>query len=153
MTDEQAQTSGHGREVGAGVPGGVPAGAATDSPTAAVEQAVRDVVEAYVRGCAKGDARIVARAFRDDARMHGWLGDDLVSAPIGAFLEIVEATKHERDWVAGYSYEIRDVVVSGRVARAVLVERGYRGADFVNEFALLLDAGCWRIASKTFTTV
>ncbi|MYU26426.1 nuclear transport factor 2 family protein [Streptomyces sp. SID8352] len=110
---------------------------------------VRAAVEAYVTAVSAGDAGAVRAAFRPDAHMWGYLGTELVSAPIGAFCEVVAADT-PGEWTPGYSYTVRSVEVSGEVAVAVLDERGYQGHDFTNHFSLVREDGVWRLAGKTF---
>src|SRR5947209_5769448 len=95
---------------------------------------VAATIETYVRGVSTGDAVVVGSAFRDDAHMWGYLGDEFVSVPIGGFLDVVASGPEPADWVGGYSAHIRDIEVTGEVARAVLDETGYVGSDFTNHF-------------------
>lgn len=112
---------------------------------------VEATVERYVLGVTTGDRTVVASAFRPDAYMWGYLGDQLVCTPIGAFLDVVAAAPDPSSWIDGYQHRIRDVEVTGRVARAVLDETGYLGADFTNYFtAVHEEATGWLLASKTF---
>ncbi len=118
------------------------------------EQQVRAVVERYVDGCRRGDAETVRSAFRPDARMWGWLGPDLVAAPIEEFLAVVAGPEppEAAGWEERYRSEIHSISVTGEVAVAVLEESGFLGADFTNHFSLVREDGAWLIASKTFTT-
>ncbi|MFF0970327.1 nuclear transport factor 2 family protein [Streptomyces sp. NPDC003703] len=120
----------------------------TDSTTA--HDGVRAAVEAYVSAVCAGDPQAVREAFRPEAYMWGYLGRELVSAPIGAFCQVVAADSGERAWTRTYTYDIRSIEVSGEVAVAVLDERGYQGEDFTDHFSLVREDGQWRIASKTF---
>ncbi|MFH8220994.1 nuclear transport factor 2 family protein [Streptomyces sp. NPDC018057] len=120
----------------------------TDPTTA--HDGVRAAVEAYVSAVCAGDPEAVREAFRPEAYMWGYLGPELVSAPIGAFCQVVAAGSGERAWTRTYTYDIRSIEVSGEVAVAVLDERGYQGEDFTNHFSLVREDGQWRIASKTF---
>ncbi|MFF8811287.1 nuclear transport factor 2 family protein [Streptomyces pactum] len=112
--------------------------------------AVRAAVEAYVAAVRAADPEAVRAAFRPDARMWGYLGEELVSAPIEAFCEVVAADSGADRWARGYTYTIRSVEVNGPVAVAVLDESGYQGHDFTDHFSLVREDGEWRIATKTF---
>ncbi|MVO90531.1 DUF4440 domain-containing protein [Streptomyces sp. p1417] len=114
------------------------------------QDGVRAAVEAYVAAVSAADPEAVRAAFRADAYMWGYLGDQLVSAPIEAFCEVVAADTDADAWVPAYTYTVRSVEVSGDVAVAVLDERGYQGHDFTNHFSLVREDGEWRIAGKTF---
>lgn len=112
---------------------------------------VQAAVERYVLGVTTADPEVVASAFRPDAHMWGYLGGQLVSAPIGAFLDVVATAPDPAGWIDGYRRRIRDIEVTGRVGRAVLEERGYLGADFTNYFTAVHEEGSgWLLASKTF---
>lgn len=117
------------------------------------EAAVESVIEDYVKGVSTGDTELLARTFRDDARMWGYLGPDLLSEPIAEFFKVVEDSRKDMSWTEGFRHSIRSVEVNGRIAHGVLEEQGYLGADFVNHFTLVNDGERWRIATKTFTTV
>ncbi|MFD7061200.1 nuclear transport factor 2 family protein [Streptomyces sp. NPDC059906] len=111
---------------------------------------VESAVEAYVAAVSAGDPAAVREVFRPDAYMWGYLGTELVSAPIEAFCEVVAADPDTGAWAPGYTHTIRSVEVSGDVAVAVLDESGYQGHDFTNHFSLVREDGRWRIAGKTF---
>ncbi|GAA4689736.1 nuclear transport factor 2 family protein [Streptomyces youssoufiensis] len=111
---------------------------------------VRAAVEAYVSAVSAADPKAVRAAFRADAHMWGYLGEQFVSAPIEAFSEVVAADEDAPRWSRDYTYSIRAVEVSGDVAVAVLDEYGYQGHDFTNHFSLVRQDGTWLIASKTF---
>ncbi len=111
---------------------------------------VRAVVERYVTGVADGDVDAVRRAFRADAHLWGFLGDEPASMPVEAFLDIVAEAPSPTATAADYAGEITAVSVTGGIGMATLVERAYLGMDFVNHFTLLREGGEWRIASKTF---
>ena len=98
------------------------------------EQQIRAIVETYARGCAHAAPEVVGSVFADDAHMWGWLGDDYVTAPIGAFLDVVRDSAANPDRAAGYSFEILGVHVHGR--QALVAEEfpgGPRGPDDVME--------------------
>ncbi|MEW2071619.1 nuclear transport factor 2 family protein [Streptomyces sp. NPDC007346] len=113
-------------------------------------EGVRSAVEAYVAAVRAADPEAVRAAFRPDAYMWGYLGPQLVSAPIEAFCEVVAADADPGAWTPAYTYAIRSVEVSGDVAVAVLDESGYQGHDFTDHFSLVREDGVWRIAGKTF---
>ncbi|MFT2017567.1 nuclear transport factor 2 family protein [Streptomyces sp. 796.1] len=113
-------------------------------------EGVHAAVQAYVSAVSVADPKAVRAAFRPDAHMWGYLGEEFVSAPIEAFCEVVAADTESAQWSREYTYAIRSVEISGEVAVAVLDEFGYQGHDFTNHFSLVRQDGEWRIASKTF---
>lgn len=116
-----------------------------------MEEQVRAAVELYVEGVSTNDPELVKQAFSEDAVMWGYLGPDYVTQTAASFAENVVATAPAPD--PAYGYEIHSISVTGDVASAVLEERAYLGADFVNRFGLARIDGRWRIVSKVFTTV
>ncbi|WP_125100021.1 nuclear transport factor 2 family protein [Leucobacter chromiireducens] len=113
--------------------------------------AVRAAVQRYVDGCVAADPAVVRDAFTSDAVMWGYLGPDYVTMSGTDFAANVVGTAQPAG--AEYAAEIHGIVVTGSVAHAVLEERQFLGANFRNEFGLILRDGAWRIASKIFTTV
>lgn len=113
------------------------------------ERAVETVVQRYVDGARQADSTVVGSAFHPDARMWGFLGEQYLAEPIGAFLEVVSSSPAPGD---SYRPRIEAVRVDGDVAAAILVESDYLGKDFVNYFALTRGPEGWLIAAKVFTT-
>ncbi|RGE24337.1 nuclear transport factor 2 family protein [Leucobacter sp. wl10] len=116
-----------------------------------MNEAVRAAVQKYVDGCAAADPDLVRDAFDEHAVMWGFLGPDYVTMSGADFASDVVAAAQP----AGpeYTCDIHGIEVTGDVARAVLDERGFLGADFRNLFGLVRRDGVWRITSKVFTTV
>ncbi|MEU6259651.1 nuclear transport factor 2 family protein [Streptomyces griseorubiginosus] len=112
--------------------------------------AVREVIGKYVAGVSASDPELVGSAFRPDAHMWGYLGEELVTVPIGRFLDVVAGSPDPALWLDGYTHTVRSVEITGNVAAAVLEETGYLGSDFTNYFTLVREKGEWAIASKTF---
>ncbi|MDI3387828.1 nuclear transport factor 2 family protein [Streptomyces sp. B-S-A8] len=120
------------------------------SDRAQAQDGVRKAVEAYAAAVSAGDPQAVREAFRPDAYMWGYLGRQLVAAPIETFCEVVADDPGVDEWARAYTYTIHSVEVSGEVAVAVLEESGYQGHDFTNHFSLVRADGVWKIAGKTF---
>ncbi|OJX65208.1 MAG: hypothetical protein BGO95_07110 [Micrococcales bacterium 73-13] len=107
-------------------------------------------VQRYVDGVRSGDPGLVKDAFRSDAVMWGYLGEQFVTMSGTAFAEQVVAGSPAQD--GRYVAEIHSVRVAGGVATAILDEHAYLGADFRNHLGLIQADGAWRIASKIFST-
>lgn len=114
---------------------------------------VTQILEDYVTGVSNADTGLLARTFRDDARMWGWLGPELQAVPISEFFTVVEGSKEDMSWKDNFSYTIRNVEAVGKVGYGVIEEQGYLGANFVSFFTCVNDGERWQIASKTFTMV
>lgn len=117
------------------------------------QAAVKQIIEDYVTAVSNADTDLLARTFRDDARMWGWLGPELEAVPISEFFKVVDGSKEDMSWKESFSYTIRNVEANGKVGYGVLEETGYLGANFVTYFTCINDGQRWQIASKTFTMV
>lgn len=108
-------------------------------------------VERYVEGVTKANPAIVTDSFAPNAVMWGYLGEAYESISSDTFAKNIVAPSQP----AGpeYSHRVHSVVVTGRIASAILDEEGYLGANFRDIFGLVEVDGVWRIASKVFTTV
>lgn len=108
-------------------------------------------VQRYVEGVTRADPAIVRGSFAANAVMWGYLGGAYESISADTFAETIVAPPQP----AGpeYSHRVHSVVVTGRIASAILDEEGYLGANFRDIFGLVEVDGVWRIASKVFTTV
>jgi hypothetical protein len=120
---------------------------ATNSPDEAL---IFETVKRYVDGVLASDAKLVESSFRDDARMWGYLGPNLLSAPLSRFYAVVSDEPRVRGWEPNYRSKIHSLVVVQDIASVVLEEFGYLGSDFYNVFTLIKEGGDWLIASKTF---
>lgn len=115
-----------------------------------MHEAVRAAIQKYVDGCVAAEPETVRQAFDEHAVMWGYLGPDYVTMTGAEFAENVVGTAAPAG--PAYAADIHSIEVEGNVARAVLDERQFLGADFRNHFGLVLRDDVWRITSKVFTT-
>lgn len=115
-----------------------------------MHEEVRAAVQKYVDGCVAADPAVVRDAFDAHAVMWGYLGPDFVTMTGAEFADNVVGTAAPSE--ASYAADIHSIEVDGDIARAVLDERQFLGADFRNYFGLVRRDGIWRITSKVFTT-
>ena len=101
-------------------------------------------------GCVAADPAVVRDAFGAHPVMWGYLGPDFVTMTGAEFADNVVGTAAPSE--ASYAADIHSIEVDGDIARAVLDERQFLGADFRNYFGLVRRDGIWRITSKVFTT-
>lgn len=118
-----------------------------------IEQ-VNEVLERYMVGTYTANIPMLESVFHKDARMVGYLGDQLLIGTPAPFIEDMGSQASMKDLGHNYQAEVRDVEVSGNVAKATVHETGFRGsAELVDYFHLLCENDEWKIISKTFTTI
>jgi hypothetical protein len=78
--------------------------------------------------------------------MSGYLGPNKLIGSLEPFLDHLDANEHS----PGYTSEIIEVSVTGRTAKARIVEDNLYGMNFVNDMHLINDDGVWLIVSKLF---
>ena len=106
-------------------------------------EAVYEVLERYMEGTYTADIPMLESVFHQEARMTGYLGDQLIMGTPAPFLEDMASQASMKEQGQEYRADIRNVH-----------ERGFRGsAELVDHFHLLCENGVWKIISKTFTTV
>lgn len=118
-----------------------------------VEQ-VREVIQRYITGTYQADVKMLAGVFHPQARMTGYLGDNLLLGTPDPFLQDMASAPSMASRGDPYHAEIRELTVTGRIATAILYETGFRGDGVLEDhFQLLLEDGKWSIISKNFTTL
>lgn len=117
-------------------------------------QTPRAVLNAYMDGSKQLDPDLLATCFHANAVMSGDLdGQLLVGGPAPFFDDIAKMAESGVDH-SGFSAEITDLAVTGRIASALVRSKGFGGRfGFEDRFHLIEDAGGWLIISKCFTTV
>lgn len=117
-------------------------------------QQVKQVLERYMEGTYTANIPMLESVFHPQARMVGYLGDQLLVGTPEPFIEDMGSQASMKELGQPYKAEVTDLEVTGSVARATVHETGFRGdGELVDHFHLLCEAGQWRIVSKTFTTL
>ncbi len=111
-------------------------------------EAISSVIQTYAEGGRKGDAAIMRLAFRDDATIHGYLGDDLLAGPIDILYDWVADSPPAQD----LEVNIVNIDLAHTVATARVEIIGWLGHRFTDQFTLLKENGAWTITSKVFHT-
>lgn len=115
--------------------------------TATDVEAIRGVLDGYMNAARSGlEADFRRDVFREDATICGYVGEDLFSAPIGAFYEWNNENGPARD-VTG---ETVSVDVAGTIATARMEIHNWTGYRFTDMFTLLKSDGQWRVVNKVF---
>jgi hypothetical protein len=107
------------------------------------ESGIREAIDYYAEGMAAAKVEILKKAFHRQAILCGYLGDEMIAAPIEGLY----------DWVSSnpapevFNLSILAVEVTGRVAAAKVRETDSHG-DVIDYFHFLKDGDRWWIVSK-----
>ena len=85
-------------------------------------------------------------AFRVDATIFGYVGEDLIAGPI----EQLYAWNDENGAATGLQADIASIDIAGTVATVRLELDDWTGHRFTDLFTLLKADGEWKIANKVF---
>lgn len=107
------------------------------------EEKIRRTIDNYCEGMRTSDAGILKEAFHTQAILCGYLGDQMIAAPIQALYDWVE-TNAVAD---GYTCSVLGIEITGRVATAKIRETELY-VDTIDHFHLLKDGDRWWIVSK-----
>ena len=117
--------------------------------TSSDEQRIREAIAHYADGMRTGTAEKLKRAFHEQAILCGYLGDDLIAAPIAELYAWVDANPAPAATGDPYDCEVLEIEVSGRVAAATVRETDHHGA-VIDYFHLLKVGNSWSIVSKVW---
>jgi hypothetical protein len=109
------------------------------------EDLIRETIDHYAEGMRTADAAILKKAFHDLAILCGYIGDEMIAAPIQGLYDWVESNSIP----AGYKCAILGIEVTGRVASAKIRETDPHG-DVIDYFHLLKVGNTWSIVSKVW---
>ena len=111
------------------------------------EQGIREAIAHYVDGMRTGNVERLKRGFHEQAILCGYLGDELIAAPIAALYEWVDANPSPSATGEPFDCEILAIEVTSRVATATVREKDHHGA-VIDHFHLLKTGQQWWIVSK-----
>jgi hypothetical protein len=114
---------------------------------AADERKIRETVQHYVDGMHTHKVGSLKEAFHQQAILCGYLGDELIAAPIEALYDWVGANPAPADTGEVFDCSILAIRRTGRVATATVRETSHEGS-VIDYFHLLNDSGRWWIVSK-----
>ena len=115
--------------------------------TTSDEQGIREVITFYADGMRTGDVATLKRGFHEQAILCGYLGDDLIAAPIVALYDWVAENPAPAAAGTPFSCETLGIGVTGRVATAKVRESDHHGV-VIDHFHLLKVGDHWSIVSK-----
>ena len=107
------------------------------------EDLIRETINHYSEGMKTADSAALKKAFHELAILCGYIGDELIAAPIQGLYDWVESNSVP----AAYKCTILDIEITGRVAGAKIRETDLHG-DVIDYFHLLKAGETWSIVSK-----
>lgn len=91
------------------------------------------------------------QAFRPEAIVSGYIGDELYVKPVEFLYQYVRENESPAKRGDPFVCRIEGRSITGRTAVATLVERAYLGYDYTTSLHLVEIEGRWWIVSKLFS--
>jgi len=117
----------------------------------AEERAIRETVQHYVDGMRTHKVDGLKQGFHQQAILCGYLGDDMIAAPIQVLYDWVGQNPAPAETGEVFDCSILAIAVTGRVGTATVRETSHDGS-VIDYFHLLKDNGSWLIVSKLWDT-
>jgi protease I len=111
------------------------------------EQAIRGAITQYADGMRTGDVETLKRGFHEQAILCGYLGDQLIAAPIAELYAWIATNPAPAATGDPFACDILGIEVTGRVATAKVRETDQHGV-VIDYFHLLKVGDSWSIVSK-----
>lgn len=111
------------------------------------ETSIREVIGYYSEGMRNANVTTLEKAFHEQAILCGYLGDELIAAPIMGLYEWVASQPAPE----GFECSVLSVGLTGRVATATVRETSH-GETVLDYFHLLKVQDRWSIVSKLWDT-
>ena len=114
------------------------------------ENGIREAINYYAEGMRTGNVEVLRQGFHEQAILCGYLGDELIAAPIEGLFEWVNSNPAPATTGEAFDCEVLSVEITGRVATAKIRET-HEGA-VIDYFHLLKHGDRWSIVSKLWDT-
>ena len=111
------------------------------------ENGIREAISYYAEGMRTGSVEILKEGFHQQAILCGYLGDEMIAAPIEGLYDWVNSNPAPAATGEVFGCSILAVEATGRVAAATVRETSHEGA-VIDYFHLLKDRDRWWIVSK-----
>ena len=111
------------------------------------ENGVREAINYYVDGMRTGSVESLKKGFHQQAILCGYLGDEMIAAPIEGLYEWVDSNPAPATTGEVFDCSILSVEITGRVATAKVRETSHEG-NVIDYFHLLKVGDRWWIVSK-----
>jgi len=111
------------------------------------ERGIREAIAFYAEGMRTGNSETMRQGFHEQAILCGYLGDEVMAAPIAALYDWVDANPAPAATGEPFSCEVLAIEVTNRVAAATVREIDHHGT-VIDHFHLLKVGERWSIVSK-----
>ena len=111
------------------------------------ESGIREAINYYVDGMRTGSVESLKRGFHQQAILCGYLGDEMIAAPIEGLYDWVDSNPAPATTGEVFDCSILSIEITGRVAAATVRESGHEG-NVIDYFHLLKVGDRWWIVSK-----
>ena len=111
------------------------------------ENGVREAINYYVDGMRTGSVEILRKGFHQQAILCGYLGDEMIAAPIEGLYDWVGSNPAPATTGEVFDCSILSIEITGRVAAATVRESSHEG-NVIDYFHLLKVGDRWWIVSK-----
>lgn len=111
------------------------------------ETGVLEAIECYTEGMRTGSVEILKKGFHQQAILCGYLGDEMIAAPIEGLYDWVSSNPAPAATGEVFGCSILSIEATGRVAAVTVRETSHEG-DVIDYFHLLKDGDRWWIVSK-----
>lgn len=115
--------------------------------SSAEENGIREAINYYANGMKTGNVEILKEGFHRQAILCGYLGDEMIAAPIEGLYDWVQSNPAPAETGENFDCLILAIVITGRVAAATVRETSHEG-NVIDYFHLLKDRDRWWIVSK-----
>jgi len=115
------------------------------------EKGVREAINYYVEGMRTGNVETLKAGFHEQAILCGYLGDELITAPIEGLYEWVASNPAPAATGDVFECSVLAVEVTGRAATATVRETSH-DEDVIDYFHLLKIRDRWWMVSKLWDT-
>jgi|GEM_PF-1146245 hypothetical protein len=104
----------------------------------------------YARGLRDGSVASLRKAFRPQAIVCGYIGEEGFVKPVDFLYQYVREQKAAVRKAPPPAPEVRSVALHGRTATVILHERAYLGFDYDTSLQMIELKGRWWILAKLF---
>ncbi len=113
------------------------------------ESGIREAINYYGEGMRTGNVETLKEGFHQQAILCGYLGDEMIAAPIQGLYDWVASNPAPAETGAHFGCAILAIEVTGRVATATVQETSHEEV-VIDYFHLLKDEDRWWIVSKVW---
>ena len=109
------------------------------------ENRIRETINYHSEGMRTADVQVLKKAFHQLAILCGYIGDEMIAAPIQGLYDWVESNTVPE----AYTCSVLGVEITGRAAAATVRETDLHG-DVIDYFHLLKVGERWWVVSKVW---